>query len=387
MSCSRFNTGGLWRFWSCRREPAEAPKIERWFNGCREVLRSVVLVLTLADGQLEAGDIVEFHGQTMGTTYSVKIAQAQLTQETVGSIRARIEERLREINRQMSHYQPDSELSLFNRSPGTEPVRVSRELAEVVRFSLVLHQRSAGAFDPTLGPLVELWGFSAKGTVLEPPAPESIAAARAKTGAQHLRVTEQCELKKDIQGLELNLGGLAKGFAADELARLLRDQQLTNTLVRIGGELVASGHNAMGDPWSIGIASPLPESAEDDFEAVVRLSGKAVSTSGNYRQFFVDEKGRRYGHIIDPQTGMSVQHNLASVTVVADNCLTADGLATSLYVMGHERGLRWIETWTNAAALFIVTRPDGSLEQHQSAQFHRYRVSTNSSSPPPVQAR
>ncbi|MGC8990408.1 MAG: FAD:protein FMN transferase, partial [Verrucomicrobiia bacterium] len=175
MRSSDCKTDGLSRLCCCHGDIVEVPKIQTLFNGCSKTLRLGFFVLALVNGQLEAGDIVEFHGQTMGTTYSVKIAHARLTQETIGSIQTRIEERLKEINRQMSHYQPDSELSLFNRSPGTEPVRVSRELAEVVRFALVLHQKSAGAFDPTLGPLVEIWGFAAKGTVLEPPTPESIA--------------------------------------------------------------------------------------------------------------------------------------------------------------------------------------------------------------------
>ena len=314
--------------------------------------------------------VLEWQGKTKGSTYSVKIAGANPDETRFAELRREVEDRLREINRQMSHYQPDSELSRFNRAPAKVPFKISAEFARVVRFSLELHRRSHGAFDPTLGPLINLWGFGEQGGPRAAPADNDLRAVLKRTGCRHLTITADDELVKDIPELALNLSAVAKGFGVDEIARVLRSHGFTNTYVSIAGEVLALGQNASGTNWQIGIAAPLPHWTENDPMAVVlSVSNRAISTSGDYQKFLIDEQGHRLCHILDPKTGRPVQHNLGSVSVVAPDSMTADGLATALFVLGPKGGLRLIESWPDTAALFIVRQTEGQFQQIPSRRF------------------
>ncbi len=306
----------------------------------------------------------------MGSLYTVKIVGAQLSEAQTEALQAEVDQRLKEVNRQMSHYQPDSELSQFNRAPAQAPFKISPDFARVLRLSLDLNRRSGGAFDPTLGPVINLWGFGEKTDVRKTPPAAQLREALKRTGCQHLSLTARNELVKDIPDLQLNLSAIAKGFGVDEMAQVLRLHGLTNLYVSISGEVFALGHNAKGQKWQIGVSTPVLDwRSGDPMAGVLSLSGQAVSTSGDYQKYFVDDKGRRLCHIFDPKTGQPVQHNLGSVSVVADNCMTADALSTTLFVLGPKEGLRFIETWTNAAALFIVREPDGQFRQILSSKF------------------
>lgn len=306
----------------------------------------------------------------MGTVYTVKLVDAKLTEVQLEELRVEIEERLVEINRQMSNYLPDSEVSRFNRAPAGKPFKVSPELASVVRFSLELCRRSGGAFDPTLGPVIKLWGFGEGGGTKAVPPAAKLEEARKNTGWRHLSVTDDDELLKDIPGLTINLGGVGKGFGSNELIRLLRARKVANAYVSIAGEVQVLGHSPRGDKWRLGISAPVDKWREDDpMAAGVSLSNRALSTSGDYQNFFRDAEGRRMSHIIDPKTGAPVQHMLGGVSVVAPDSMTADGLGTALFVLGPEAGMKLIDSWDNAAALFIVRQPDGSFRQLPSARF------------------
>jgi len=277
---------------------------------------------------------------------------------------------LREVNRQMSHYQLDSELSQFNRAPAKTPFKVSPEFARVVRFSLDLFQRSRGAFDPTLAPVINLWGFGEKTDERAVPPEVMLKAALKKTGCKHLSVTAKDELVKDIPDLTINLSAVAKGFGVDDMVRLLRGHGLTNIYASIAGEVRVLGQNSRGTKWQVGIASPVAHWNEDDpMAAVASLSNQALSTSGDYQKFFTDPQGRRLSHIIDPKTGWPVQHNVGGVSVVAPDSMTADALGTTLFVLGPEAGLKFVESWTNAAALFIVRESGGKSRQIRSSRF------------------
>lgn len=308
----------------------------------------------------------------MGSPYTVQIVEAELNASRVADLRARVESRLTELNRQMSHYQPDSELSRFNRSPANEPFLISPEFARVVGFALGMSRRSEGAFDPTLGPLINLWGFGERGTAQKAPAASALAEARGRVGWQHLRITDRNELIKDLPGLTVNLSAVAKGFAVDEVTRLLERQGLTNTYVSIAGEVFASGHNPGGTRWRVGISAPTDFWRENDpMASAAAISGQALSTSGDYQKFFRDPEGRRFSHILDPRTGRPVQHALAGVTVVAPDSMTADALGTTLFVLGSEAGLRFIDAQPEAAALFILREADGRFRQVRSAAWER----------------
>ena len=324
---------------------------------------------------LAAQPVIEWEGRTMGTFYSVRITGLKPEQRLLAELRAAVDQRLAAINRSMSHYLPDSELSLFNGSTSTAPFRVSTELARVTRYAVQLHQETGGAFDPTLGVLINLWGFGPVAPGRRVPSREQIAASLRQCGARHLRVTAQDEIQKTIPTLQLNLSAIAKGYGADEAVRVLGEHGCTNVFVSVGGEIVTRGLNPEGQPWQVGIERPqyglLPGAA---LSVVVPLSGRALSTSGDSHNYFRDEQGRVFGHILDPATGWPVQNGLASVTVIAPCGLTADGLATALYVLGLDRGLRWVEAHPDIAALFITRSDDSHLRLSPSTRFPVYRA-------------
>ncbi|MBK9139064.1 MAG: FAD:protein FMN transferase [Verrucomicrobia bacterium] len=318
----------------------------------------------------DALPVVRWEGRTMGSPYTVQVVGADLPPVALDSLRADVETRLKEINRQMSHYEPDSELSRFNRAPADEPFPVSPEFARVVSFSLNMARRSDGAFDPTLGPLINLWGFGEQGALREAPTHAEIQSARAKTGWRHVEVTSRGELVKHLPALGLNLSAVAKGFAVDEVVALLARRGWTNVYVAIAGEVRVRGVSPRSGRWRVGIAAPVDQWREDDpFAAVAELSDCAISTSGDYQKFLRDPEGRRLGHILDPRTGRPADNTVAGVSVVAPDSMTADALGTTLFVMGETDGLRFVDDWPGAAALFILREPNGSYRQVASRRF------------------
>jgi thiamine biosynthesis lipoprotein len=306
----------------------------------------------------------------MGSPYSVQVAGAELSADAVAQLREEVEARLREINRQMSHYDPESELSRFNRAPAGVPFPISPEFARVVVFSLELARASAGAFDPTLGTVINLWGFGESGNQPAVPTATELETALAATGWRNLTVTARGELVKRLAGLRLNLSAVAKGFAVDELVALLAGRGSTNVYVAVAGDVRVRGLSPRSTRWRVGIAAPLENWRSDGPVAgVAELRDCAISTSGDYQKFFRDAAGRRYGHILDPRTGRPVENLVAGVSVVAPDSMTADALGTTLFVLGEVAGLQFVEAQTNAAALFILREPDGGFRQVASRRF------------------
>ena len=344
-------------------------------NRGQTLLLAALLGAGAAAQAAEPLPLLAWDGQTMGTTYMVKIAGVAPDPARIAELRAAVEARFEALMQQMSNYRPDSELSRFNASAATEPFAVSAEFARVVRQALDLSRDSDGAFDPTVGPVVDLWGFGAPGRRADLPTDAEVEAARALCGAAHLQVTPDGALRKDLPGLRLDLGGIAKGYGADVAARELRDRGYSNVFVSVCGEIVAFGTNPDGQPWRVGVERPiqdLPRGA--DHIAVVPLSGRALSTSGDTYNYFLDADGNSYAHILDPNTGRPVRNPLASVTVIAPCGLVADGLATTLYVMGPERGLEWVEDRPDCAALFIVRTGPDEFKLVPSARFPEFQA-------------
>ena len=307
-------------------------------------------------------------GHTMGTTYSIRIADSPLDRRALKQLHADINVVLEEINRQMSIWQPESEISSFNRTGANEPFAVTADFAQVVRSSLAYAEITGGAFDPTVGALVDLWGFGPDGLRRDAPSPAAIAAVRETVGWRHLAITDDDRLCKDIPGLLLDLGAVAKGFGVDQVAVLLRKRGLENFLVEIGGETLADGFNADGEPWRVGVLRP------DDsgiLHGVVPLTGgHAIATSGDYRNFYRDQTGILRSHVIDPRTATPVGHAVASVSVLAPDCLTADALATALFVLGPDEGLPLLESaLPGIDALFLLRQPDGSFTEMATPEF------------------
>ena len=338
-------------------------------------LRLVLLALLFQVASAMAGEapespVTRWEGRTMGSPYTVQLAGTNLPPVVLDMVRAEVEACLKEVNRQMSHYDPESELSRFNRAPANVPFKVSPQFARVTRFSLEMARLSGGAFDPTLAPVINLWGFGEQTDHRSVPAASDVAVALRKTGWQHLTVTPRDELVKDLPALTLNLSAVAKGFGVDEVVRMLAARGFTNVYASIAGEVRGRGRNPRGSAWKVGVSAPLENWNESDpMVAVVALSDRAISTSGDYQKFFFDAQGRRLAHLFDPRTGWPVQHDVGGVSVVAPDNMTADALGTTLFVLGREAGLRFIDSWPDAAAIFIVREAEGKFRQVPSARW------------------
>jgi thiamine biosynthesis lipoprotein len=304
---------------------------------------------------------VVLSGRTMGTSYHVRLDHLPRG-VSADRLQAEIDARLDTVNDQMSTYRPGSELSRFNRAPADAWFAVSSATAQVVAAALKVSEQAGGAFDPTVGPLVDLWHFGPGADIgeVEPPSPAAIEAAKQAVGYRSVAVRlDPPALRKHHAGTRLDLSAIAKGYAVDVIAEYLASLGVKNHLVEIGGEVRAAGESAAGRPWRVGIEKPL-EDARGIYK-VVALRDAALATSGGYRNFFVSD-GRRYSHTIDPRTGSPVEHNLASVSVLADDCMTADAWATALMVLGPKAGYEKAKQLGLAALLLV--EEDGRFMEH-----------------------
>ncbi|MFK7778305.1 MAG: FAD:protein FMN transferase [Gimesia sp.] len=302
-----------------------------------------------------------FEGPTMGTHYHITICDAPSEKVDVALLKKEVDRLLQSINQQMSTYIKDSELSRFNQNQSDDWFEVSPELLKVVESGIEISKESAGAFDMTVGPLVNLWHFGPDPGEKTIPDNSQIEAARKNVGYQHIELRDdQPALKKLIPDVYLDLSAIAKGYAVDAVGLYLESQSIENYLVEIGGEMRARGHNQKRLPWSVGIEKPVSETRV--VQKIVSLENLAMATSGNYRNFF-EVDGKTYSHTIDPRTGRPVKHALASVTVVGENCMICDALATCLMVLGPEEGYNWAKE-KNFAAYFIVKTEHGFTERY-----------------------
>lgn len=341
-----------------------------------QIAAVLVIVLAAAAGAVfifknpPQADFAFFRGQTMGTTWSVRVADAPSDPAALEKIRADIEAVLKTVNREMSIYDPESLVSQLNRLEADVPMEIPPSLFHVLRFSLELAETTGGAFDPTVGPLVNLWGFGPDGIVRNIPGPEQIQSARARVGYEKLQLSGSNLVQKKQSDVYADLGAVAKGYGVDVVAEMLAAQDFTNCLVEIGGEVRAVGTSMPDRKWRIGVQRPnFNAEAGPGLQGVLHLAGMAAATSGDYQNFYTTESGETFSHIIDPRTAEPVGHSTAGVTVLASDCMTADGWATALYVLGPENGLPLIEKQSCVEALFAVREPDGSFREIQSSGF------------------
>jgi thiamine biosynthesis lipoprotein len=306
-------------------------------------------------------------GNTMGTQFSVKLTT---TDVDAARLQQDIEQSLADVERMMSTYMPDSEISRFNDNTTTDWLEVSKEFCLGVEEALALSTLTDGSFDITVGPLVNLWGFG-PGELLEaPPADENISAMLKSVGYEHLQADcTRPALRKDIAELVLDMSAFGKGFAVDRVADWLEAAGFYDYLVEIGGELRLAGHNASGEKWAIGIEVPLIDQRQP--YTVIRLTDTAVATSGDYRNYF-EADGVRYSHTIDTRTGKPVTHSLASVTVIDDSGYRADALATALLVLGPEKGME-LASRESLAVLFLL-RSNSGIDERSTPAFEQLRA-------------
>lgn len=304
-------------------------------------------------------------GKTMGTSWRVSLVG--LDESRRQSLQEKIQARLDADDRLLSTWKTDSALMRFNQSATTSPWPVSEEMADIVTQALRIGHKTAGAMDITVGPLVNLWGFGPEQQPVKTPTQAQIDAARARTGLQHLtaiNTTSQQYLQKDLPDLFVDLSTVGEGYAADHLARLMEQEGLSRYLVSVGGALVSRGMNASDRPWRVAIQQPTDR--ENAVQAIVDINGHGISTSGSYRNYY-ELDGKRVSHVIDPQTGRPITHNLVSVTVIAPTALEADGWDTGLMVLGRERAQQVARE--QGLAVYMISREGDGFSTWMSPQF------------------
>ena len=306
--------------------------------------------------------LIELHGPTMGTTWSVKAVAAPLddaSQPEPNGLRSAIALRLDLVNSLMSTYDPESELSRFNRFASSDPFELSANTLEVFRLAQDISALTGGAFDVTVGPLIAAWGFGAAAADSPSPTPAELAALRLRVGYRLLRLSPQTsQISKAHPEVVCDLSAIAKGYAVDQIAETMRDLGYRDFLVEVGGELAARGRRPDGSPWRVAIEQP--DALTRSVYAVVALEDQAMATSGDYRNFR-ESDGVRLSHLVDPREGRPVAHRLASVSVVDPSAARADALATALSVLGPVEGHALAER-EGIAAYFILRGEDHQTE-------------------------
>ncbi|MCC6077229.1 FAD:protein FMN transferase [Pseudomonas sp. GCM10022188] len=326
-------------------------------------LRSLAAAaLAAALAGCEFSDPLEsFGGPTMGSTYTIKYVRADGVADAK-TLQAGVEAILAEVDQQMSTYRDDSLIERFNRAPADTCMAMPQDVLELVRLGEGLSLQSDGAFDLTVEPLLNLWGFGPKSRGEQVPSAEAIAEVLQRVGHQHLRIDGE-QLCKDAK-VQVDLNSIAAGHAVDRIAAWLEQQGVASYLVEATGELKMRGRKPDGSAWRIAIEEPRED--QRVAQRTLELDGYGVSTSGDYRNYF-EENGRRYSHTLDPRSGAPIAHKLAAVTVLHPKAVLADGLSTLLMVLGPEDGLAWAER--QGIAAFFVTRAGDGYVTHATKAF------------------
>ncbi len=306
-------------------------------------------------------------GRTMGTTYHIKVVAHDAA--FVTGLKEKIDRRLSELNQVFSTYIKDSEISRFNAFNRVgEKFQISNDFMQVMRMASDIHRLSNGAWDGTVNPLVDLWSFGPTRRKPQMPSADAIKYLLSKVGFDQIQIIEPDSLVKHLSTVTLDLNAIAKGYAVDQISKLVAASGFNNYLVEIGGEIYAAGLRPDGQRWRVGINRPTKEAAFNAVYRVVSVYNQAFATSGDYRNFF-EIDGVRYSHVIDPRTGYPVSNGVVSVSIIADNCTLADGLATAIMVMGPTDGMDLVERLANAEAFIVVATRDGQLTNYASQGF------------------
>lgn len=288
-------------------------------------------------------------GTTFGTFYNI-------TYQSDDDLGLLIEKELETVDSSLSMFNPNSTISRLNRN---DDVDADELFLCVFKLAQEVSQETGGAFDITVAPLVNIWGFGFK--TGEHPDKESIDSLMQLIGYDKVRMEGKRIIKNDPR-IMIDLSAIAKGYGSDRIANLLRSKGVENFMVEIGGEIVTQGVNPQKNPWKIGVTKPTDDSlsTNQELQTILNISGKAIATSGNYRNFYYKD-GKKYAHTIDPKTGYPIQHNILSATVIADNCATADAYATAFMVLGLDASKEILDKHPELNAYMICSSEDGSL--------------------------
>lgn len=340
----------------------------------QSVVFLMLAVLAGCENPATERPMLEIHGRTMGTFYGVKVIGDFPGGQP--ALQTQVDSLLKHYNDEISTYDQNSSLSKFNQQQTTAPFPVSQDMADIVISALRVGQRTQGVLDVTVGPLVNLWGFGPDKRPIKTPTDEQITVARQRMGIQHLHVdvsADHAALRKDVPNIYVDLSTIGEGFGADKVAEFLESRGVHNYLVEIAGASRSRGVNAKGEPWKLAIQKPTDEL--DEVQAIVKPDGRAISTSGSYRNYY-ELDGQRYSHIIDPATGKPITHRLVSATVITPTALEADGLDTALMVMGPEKALAFAKQ--QRLAVYLVIKIDNGFKAEYSESFEPYLVKPGS---------
>lgn len=343
-------------------------------NANKNIIYSIILLLLVAivylyrqNQQLPEEVIVEdssgkvtFSGNTMGTTYRIVYLDAEER-----DFKKEVDSLLIVFNKSLSTYIEDSEISQFNKK---DTLAFSLPFFyEVLKSSKEVYQKTSGAFDPTVGPMVNLWGFGPSGPQLK----DSVNINQMLPLVNFKAVDfDSLEVRKK-QGMYLDFSAIAKGFGVDVVAKFLKNKGIENMLVEIGGELVARGVNDKGELWKVGINKPEELGRADQLVSIIALDNKGLATSGNYRNYY-EAGDMKISHTIDPSTGRPVKHGLLSATVIAKDCMTADAYATAMMVMGTEKSIELQQTHEDIEIFLIFNNENGEMDYYASDGIKSY---------------
>lgn len=309
----------------------------------------VILAVTLTLlGCTPPPEVQKISGSAQGTTYHISFWSPEPVDTK--SIQQAIEAEFTRLDEQLSNYRKDSVIEQLNATVSGEPLAVSAEIIGLIEQARAVSVASGGCYDLTIKPLFDLWGF--KGDKLTPPSKEALQTALKQVGFQQLKIVDATHIQKLNPQLSIDLSSIAQGYSVSRMVALLEQQGINNYLVEIGGELQTRGKKPDDSSWRIALEKPL--SSERTMQKVVtinRVEPLAVMTSGTYRHYF-DVAGKRYGHILDAKTGVPVEHNTVSVTVLHDNVTQADAWSTALLCLGKDKGLE-VANQAGIAVLFI----------------------------------
>ena len=290
-------------------------------------------------------------GNTMGTTYSVKLVSIE-SGINIQSIDNKIDSILVSINKQMSTWDPTSDISKFNSLTSIEPLSISDDLVHVIDNSINISKKTNGLFDITVYDLMRIWGFGPN-PMSSFPKNDDIEQVLKITGYENINITNKKISKNNIK-VKLDLNAIAKGFGVDKVFQFMRSEGFEDVFVEIGGEVRFSGRNRRNQNWSIGIEDPMINGmTQNEIAAILSLSKSAIATSGNYRNI-VNLDGELLGHTINPRTGFPIQTDVISVTVLSQSCMVADAWATALMVMDYDTGYAKVEDESDIDAVWIL---------------------------------
>jgi thiamine biosynthesis lipoprotein len=327
---------------------------------------SLLLTLLLGGcGEPQQSAYEFLQGATMGTYYRVQFAPSASCRPSQFAL----DQQLLAFNQSLSTYIADSELSLLNKAPAQIPRPISERLSVALVAAVELWRDTAGAFDVTVGPLVNIWGFGPDQELPWPPSKAAQLDAAASVGMQHIELLSNRQLRKRLATTYIDLSAIAKGQAVDEIAETMSSMGCEHFLVDIGGEVRVEGLNSGGKLWRVGIEVPR-SGQQGSVQRVLSVSGQSVATSGDYRNFRVID-GLRVDHVIDPRSGNPADNNVLSVTVVHPSAMWADAYATALMVLGLDAGLAYAES-RGVATLILAKSADATITERYTSHMQAY---------------